>query len=138
MDVVAYVLGFVSNGTWARPAVMWTPIVTASYTRDESLPADAERNALIRGVQFYRNARLMPTYQRAVWQPGRDSCSFVLFYPSSSSADLTHTTFWLHGSSDQLSATLTTDQIRLKLSSCPAPTHLHAPQYYSHKKIGDL
>ena len=30
------------------------------------LPADAELQALIRGVQFYRNARLLPTGQRAV------------------------------------------------------------------------
>jgi hypothetical protein len=34
--------------------------------RDETLPADAEHQALIRGVQFYRNARLLPNYRRAV------------------------------------------------------------------------
>eukprot|EP01050_Picozoa_sp_SAG11_P014899 SAG11_NODE_1881_length_4130_cov_2.080873_3_plen_389_part_00 len=68
MGVVAHILGFVSGGAWKAPggSGLWIPSVTASYTRDETLPADAERQALIRGVQFYRNARLMPNYQRAV------------------------------------------------------------------------
>ena len=70
MGVVSHILEFVSGGAWKPPAPggigLWVPSVTASYTRDEALPADAERQALIRGVQFYRNARLMPDYKRAV------------------------------------------------------------------------
>lgn len=75
MDVVAFVLTAVSSGAWVRPSGdLWTPIVTASYARDEPLPADAERLALQRGVQFYRNARLLPTYRRAT-DLARIACS---------------------------------------------------------------
>lgn len=45
---------------------MWTPSVTASFSRDEDLPDDAEKLALQRGVQFYRNSMLLPNVQRAV------------------------------------------------------------------------
>ena len=67
MAVAAHILSFVSSGAWQPPSgALWVPSVTASYTRDETLPPDAELQALKRGVQFYRNARLLPTYQRAV------------------------------------------------------------------------
>lgn len=67
MAVVGHILSFVSSGAWHPPVgTLWVPSVTASYTRDETLPPDAELQALKRGVQFYRNARLLPTYQRAV------------------------------------------------------------------------
>lgn len=67
MAVAAHILSFVSSSAWKPPAAaLWVASVTASYTRDETLPPDAELQALKRGVQFYRNARLLPTYQRAV------------------------------------------------------------------------
>ena len=83
MSVVAHILKFVSSSTWSSSSAvssssaasaasdastappLWTASVTASYTRDEPLPADAERQALIRGVQFYRTARLLPDAKRA-------------------------------------------------------------------------
>lgn len=66
MAVARYILGFVSNGTWATVAPpLWTPTVGPSYGRAEPLPPDAERQALQRGVQFYRNARLLPDPKRA-------------------------------------------------------------------------
>jgi|EP01046_Picozoa_sp_COSAG06_P036006 hypothetical protein len=61
MAVVSHILTFVSSGAWKPPSAgvskLWVPSVTASFSRDEKLPADAEKQALIRGVQFYRNAR---------------------------------------------------------------------------------
>ena len=67
MAVVSHILDFVSGGAWKPPASqpLWVPSVTASFSRDEKLPPDAERQALVRGVQFYRNARLLPTAARA-------------------------------------------------------------------------
>ena len=63
MAVVSHILDFVSGGAWKPPTSqpLWVPSVTASFSRDEKLPADAERQALVRGVQFYRNARLVST-----------------------------------------------------------------------------
>ena len=67
MAVVAHVLTFASGGTWKAKTGMplWTPAVTTSFGRLEVLPADAERQALLRGVQFYRSSRLLPTAERA-------------------------------------------------------------------------
>ena len=68
MAVVKAVLAHVSGGTW-RPrdasAPLWTPSVTASFGRHEVLPPDAERQALIRGVRFFRTGKLMPDALRA-------------------------------------------------------------------------
>lgn len=66
-QVAAYVLTFVSGGIWRPPGgALWTPVVTASHGPAGPLPVDAERQALERGVQFYRNARLLPDVSRAV------------------------------------------------------------------------
>ncbi|MBE0535445.1 MAG: hypothetical protein IH624_07215 [Phycisphaerae bacterium] len=39
--------------------LQFEPSVHASYARDEQMPADHERQAVIRGVDWYRNARLL-------------------------------------------------------------------------------
>ncbi|MCP5524400.1 MAG: hypothetical protein H7A46_22955 [Verrucomicrobiales bacterium] len=41
------------------PELHWTPPVRPSYGRDEALPADAERQALRRGVAWYESARML-------------------------------------------------------------------------------
>jgi hypothetical protein len=41
------------------PALRWTPMVRPSYGRDDSLPPDAERQALRRGVEWFGNSRLL-------------------------------------------------------------------------------
>jgi hypothetical protein len=75
MAVATAVLDFASSGHWSassssfpdgRAAPLWTASVTASFSRDAQLPADSEMQALQRGVQFYRNARLLPDATRAV------------------------------------------------------------------------
>lgn len=70
MAVVEHILKFVSGGTWtASPSSggpLWVPTVRPSFNRLEPLPADAQRQAVVRGVGFYRNARLLPDGHRAV------------------------------------------------------------------------
>jgi hypothetical protein len=67
--VTERILAFASGGQWGREraaaAPLWTASVTASFSRDEPLPPGAELQALQRGVQFYRNAKLMPDAKRA-------------------------------------------------------------------------
>ena len=66
MVVVDRILAFASGtATGSLPQPLWSPSVTASYNASEALPPDAEKNALWRGVQFYRRALLMPDAQRA-------------------------------------------------------------------------
>ena len=78
MAVAAHVLTWATNGSWHAPKApcsppqpcpppppLWTPSVTASFSATEKLPPDAELQALVRGVQFYRNARLIPDATRA-------------------------------------------------------------------------
>jgi hypothetical protein len=72
MAVAERILNFTSGGAWAAARTstsasqLWIPTVGASFNRSESLPEDAERQAVLRGVDFYRNARLLPDAQRAV------------------------------------------------------------------------
>ena len=73
MATVDHILTFVSRGQWRLPQsstggapTLWVPSVTASFDKTQPLPADAERQALLRGVEFYRNARLLPDAQRAI------------------------------------------------------------------------
>ena len=64
---MAHILRFVSGGEWgAAPGPLWAPSVAASFDRSSPLPADAERLALQRGVQFYRKALLLPNAERAI------------------------------------------------------------------------
>eukprot|EP00750_Incisomonas_marina_P032186 INCI8939.2.p1 GENE.INCI8939.2~~INCI8939.2.p1 ORF type:complete len:787 (-),score=99.24 INCI8939.2:698-3058(-) len=70
MALAEYIFDFASNSSWSKTegatsATLWVPTVTASYNRSEPLPGDAELQALQRGVQFYRNARLLPDVSRA-------------------------------------------------------------------------
>ena len=75
------ILNFTSSGTWQNraatavwapgdareparrgpPATLWTPRVAASFPRDGALPASAASDALIRGVDWFHRARLLPS-----------------------------------------------------------------------------
>lgn len=65
--VAVHVLSFVTDGRWKQPleVPLWTPAISATFDPDESLPANAELHAVLRGVDFYRRARLMPGGARA-------------------------------------------------------------------------
>ena len=58
------IVGFVSRQP--QFSLEWTPTVTASYSFTENLPAGAAQDAMVRGVEFYRRARLLVT---ATWSP---------------------------------------------------------------------
>ena len=50
--------------SWLQPGgkvsgLDWTPAVRPTYARDEDLPADATRNAIIRGIDWHTNARML-------------------------------------------------------------------------------
>jgi hypothetical protein len=88
--VAVHVLSFVSDGRWKQPleAPLWRPAISATYSPTEMLPSDAERNALIRGVDFYRRARLLPGGARAnqlamlsVQQSAADQRAFARMAP---------------------------------------------------------
>ena len=58
------VLGWLANGAQvAEPR--WTPVVRPSYGKTEQLPADAERKAIKRGVDWFAKARF---YIHPDWQ----------------------------------------------------------------------
>jgi hypothetical protein len=65
--VIIRIFGFVSGGTAQLPSAekLWAAPVTPSFSSTEPLPPDAELQAMVRGVQYYRNARLMPNAKRA-------------------------------------------------------------------------
>ncbi len=49
--------------SWLRPAASlphfdWTPTVRPTYARDEALPKEAARQAVIRGIDWHTNARM--------------------------------------------------------------------------------
>lgn len=59
---------------WVQPGIelpelRWTPVVRPSYTRDEPLPADAEREAIRRGNQWVIDARMLihPSWREKKW-----------------------------------------------------------------------
>ena len=52
------ILKWVCRGR-AVPDVAWTPTVRPSYRSDEALPPDVERQAVVRGVAWFKNARLL-------------------------------------------------------------------------------
>eukprot|EP00656_Telonema_subtile_P022462 TRINITY_DN2360_c0_g1_i1.p1 TRINITY_DN2360_c0_g1~~TRINITY_DN2360_c0_g1_i1.p1 ORF type:complete len:356 (+),score=78.93 TRINITY_DN2360_c0_g1_i1:181-1248(+) len=65
MSVVRHILTFVLGDSPGLPTQpLWQPTVRASFGPSDPLPKDAQLKALHRGVQFYRNAKLMPTAQR--------------------------------------------------------------------------
>ncbi len=41
------------------PVLDWTPTVRPSYTREQTLPKDAARRAIIRGVDWHTNAKML-------------------------------------------------------------------------------
>ena len=67
-DLIAAVLTYISGtrAPWTHDSPLWEPLVSASYSQNEPLPLNAERDAVIRGVEFYRSARLMPSYDNAL------------------------------------------------------------------------
>lgn len=62
------ILGWVQPGV-ALPDLKWTPSVRPSYTRDEPLPADAERLAIRRGNDWVLKARMLihPSWREKDW-----------------------------------------------------------------------
>ncbi|MDD4870404.1 MAG: hypothetical protein PHR77_07570 [Kiritimatiellae bacterium] len=52
------ILGWLQPGV-PIPMLDWTPTVRATYSRDVKLPADAVRRAVIRGVDWHSNAKLL-------------------------------------------------------------------------------
>jgi hypothetical protein len=52
------VLGWLQPSA-AIPALEWTPTVRPTYSRDAKLPADAARRAIVRGVDWHTNAKLL-------------------------------------------------------------------------------
>lgn len=46
----------------------WTPVVHVSYGRDEAMPADHERKAIERGIDWYRKANMIvhPSFEKLV------------------------------------------------------------------------
>jgi len=59
-----YVLGWLAPQAEA-PTLEWTPTVRPSYTRDEPLPDDAARRAIVRGIDWHARARMLvhPAWQ---------------------------------------------------------------------------
>ena len=58
------VLGWLANGAQV-PEPRWTPVVRPSYGKTDQLPADAERQAIKRGVDWFAKGRL---YIHPDWQ----------------------------------------------------------------------
>jgi hypothetical protein len=58
------VIGWLAPGM-QPPEVAWTPVVRPSYGKAEALPADAERLAIARGVDWFAKGRL---YVHPDWQ----------------------------------------------------------------------
>lgn len=65
------VLGWLGNGA-AVPEPRWTPVVRPSYGKTEPLPADAERQAIKRGVDWFAKARfyIHPDWQKLMQSAG--------------------------------------------------------------------
>ena len=73
------ILGWVQPEV-SLPPLKWTPSVRPSYTRDEPLPADAERQAIRRGNDWVLKARMLihPSWRTADWQSGPKQEKFVV------------------------------------------------------------
>lgn len=57
-QVWAAILGWIQPGK-EFPTLDWTPTVIPSYSRDARLPDDAVRQAIIRGIDWHSNARML-------------------------------------------------------------------------------
>ncbi len=53
------ILGWLQPGV-RIPTVEWTPTVRPTYSRDAALPADAVRQAVIRGIDWHTKANMLP------------------------------------------------------------------------------
>jgi hypothetical protein len=56
--VWAFVLGWLQPGSPAR-VLDWTPTVRPTFGRDATLPADAARQAIVRGIDWHTQARML-------------------------------------------------------------------------------
>ncbi|HUT26144.1 MAG TPA: discoidin domain-containing protein [Sumerlaeia bacterium] len=62
------ILGWVAGGTQV-PDLDWTPTVRPTYARDEKLPPDAAERAIIRGIDWHSNAKML---MHASWKDKYD------------------------------------------------------------------
>jgi hypothetical protein len=60
-DVTSRILAHVAPQTLVAPAGMWIASVTPSFPSSGALPATAEADAFVRGVDFFADGPLMPT-----------------------------------------------------------------------------
>lgn len=72
------ILSWVQPGT-SFPELRWTPTVRPSYTRDEPLPADAERQAIRRGNDWVLKARMLihPSWRDKDWGLEKQSARYT-------------------------------------------------------------
>ena len=52
------ILNFVQPGL-KIDRLEWEPVVGPSFSKDETLPADVQRTSVLRGVEWYKNARML-------------------------------------------------------------------------------
>ena len=62
-------------------SVSWTSHVSATYEKDETLPKNAFASALDRGVEWYRNALMLPSMSRLVDLNAHQSTSTIMPFP---------------------------------------------------------
>jgi len=62
------------------PELKWTPAVRPSYTRDQPLPSDAERQAIRRGNHWVLKSRMLihPSWRTADWGSSPKQSKFVV------------------------------------------------------------
>lgn len=72
------------------PVLKWTPVVRPSYTRDEPLPADAERQAIRRGNEWVLKARMLihPSWYTADWGASRKLGAMTVEFAAVEKTDL--------------------------------------------------
>ena len=63
------ILGRLQPGKTIAP-LKWTPTVRPTFGRADKLPADAERRATRRAVEYYRRSRLLVDASGLHWDPG--------------------------------------------------------------------
>jgi len=52
------ILNFVQPGLKINH-LKWEPVVKPAYTKEEELPADVQRNSVLKGVEWFKNARML-------------------------------------------------------------------------------
>lgn len=66
-DIWSAILTWLAPGAEISP-LKWTPTVRATYARDQKLPSDYELQAIRRGLEWYRNAKMIvhPSFAKQV------------------------------------------------------------------------